>query len=111
MAQKKHENNNILNHIFEVVFLGTPHPEATSRVDLNVFESIVRASEAPFSFFSFIQEDNRSITQISRGFSGFRIQVLSTFETIESRYRGVKWKGQFSKTRMIGLSFLLVINY
>jgi len=93
MAEKRHENNNVLDHVFGVVFLGTPHTEDASRLDLNFVESIVRATAAPFLFFSFTQEDNRSIVQISRGFSGFGGQVISTFETIESRYRGVKWKG------------------
>ncbi|KAH6714417.1 P-loop containing nucleoside triphosphate hydrolase protein [Leptodontidium sp. MPI-SDFR-AT-0119] len=100
MAEKRHENNNVLDHIFGAVFLGTPHIEDASRLDLNIVESIVRASAAPFSFFSFTPEDNRSIAQISRGFSGFGGQVVSTFENIESRYRGVKWRGPFSKTRL-----------
>jgi hypothetical protein len=71
MAEKRHENNNVLDYVLGVVFLGTLHIEDTSRLDLNVVESIVRASAAPFSFFSFTQEDNRSMVQISRGFSGF----------------------------------------
>jgi hypothetical protein len=104
MAEKMHENNNVLDHIFGVVFLGTPHMEDASRLDINVVESIVRAGAAPFSFLSFTQEDNQSIAQISRGFSGFGGQVVSTFETIESKYRGVKLKGEFLRTRLVECS-------
>ncbi len=93
MVEKMHKHNNVLDHILGVVFLGTPHIEDASRLDLNVVESIVRASAAPFSFFSFTRQDNCSIAQISRGFASFAGQVVSTFETIESRYRGVKLKG------------------
>lgn len=110
MAEKRHENNNVLDHVFGVVFLGTPHIEDTSRLNFNVVEIIVRASAAPFSFFSFTEEDNRAIAQISRGFSGFGGEVISTFETIESRYRGVKLKVQFFRTRTVGLTILLTVN-
>ena len=104
MVEKSYENNNVLDHVYGVVFLGTPHLEDASRLDFNVVETIVRASAAPFSFLSFTPEDNRSIAQISRGFSSFGGRIISTFETIESRYQGVKWKGQFRRTRLVGLS-------
>ncbi|PTB48317.1 hypothetical protein M431DRAFT_546947 [Trichoderma harzianum CBS 226.95] len=45
MAEKRHENNNVLDHIFGVVFLGTPHVEDTSQLDINIVETIVLAKE------------------------------------------------------------------
>ncbi|KAL6699331.1 hypothetical protein J3F84DRAFT_182702 [Trichoderma pleuroticola] len=101
MAEKRHENNNVLDHICGVVFLGTPHIEDTSQLNINIVETIVRASAAPFNFLSFTQEDNQMIALISRGFSDFSGHIISTFETIQSKYRGVKWKVQFPRTRLV----------
>lgn len=103
MAEKRYENNNVLDHIFGVVFLGTPHIEDASRLDFNIVESIVTASAAPFSFLSFTKEDNRAVVRLSRGFSNFGGQVISTFETTESKYRGVKLKAQFARSRRVKL--------
>lgn len=100
MAEKRHENNIVLDHIFGVVFLGTPHIEDVSGLNCKVVESIVRASAAPYSFLSFTPDDNRSLCQISRGFSGFDGEVIVTFETVPSRYRE-KWKGPFQRTRLV----------
>ena len=78
MAEKRHENNIVLDHIFRVVFLNTPHIEDVSELNRKVVESIVRVSAAPFSFLSFTPDDTRSLCQISRGFSGFDGEVILT---------------------------------
>ncbi|KAI0505484.1 hypothetical protein F5B22DRAFT_627890 [Xylaria bambusicola] len=101
MAEKRHEYINVLDYVSGVVFLGTPYIEDASRIDLNIVESIVRASAAPFSFLSFTQEDNRAIERLSRSFCDFKGPVISAFETIESKYRGIKLKAQFSRSRLV----------
>ncbi|EHK24082.1 uncharacterized protein TRIVIDRAFT_67712 [Trichoderma virens Gv29-8] len=45
MAEKRHENNNVLDRVFGIVFLGTPHIEDASQLDINIVEAIVVTEE------------------------------------------------------------------
>ncbi|KAH8660511.1 hypothetical protein BX600DRAFT_523500 [Xylariales sp. PMI_506] len=45
MVDKRHENDNVLDYVVGVVFLGTPHIEDPSQLDFNIVESIVIPAE------------------------------------------------------------------
>lgn len=99
MVAKSYEYKETLNDITGVVFLGTPHVEEEKQLDSNIIETITRAcSKAPFSFLSFTREDNRETARISRDFSSFDGNIISTFETVESKVRHKRLKIQFSRS-------------
>ncbi|SMR53463.1 unnamed protein product [Zymoseptoria tritici ST99CH_3D1] len=104
MNEIRHENSNILDKISGAVFLGTPHVDRDV-FNINIIEAMVRVcSNAPVSFISFTSEDNEKIAGMSRNFASFDGQVLSAYETVESKYpRQIKhfWKGPFTKPRIV----------